>query len=50
MYRPFVRGNARHPSDQTVLEALMVTFHVVMRHVFQYRAAQRCLPDKNHPI
>ena len=50
MYRPFVRGNARHSSDQTVFEALMVTFRVVMEHVFRYRAAQRCLPDKNHPI
>ena len=50
MYRPFVRGSARHSSNQTVFEALMVTFHVLMGHVFRYRAAQRCLPDKNHPI
>ena len=28
----------------------MVTFRVVMGHVFRYRTAQRCLPDKNHPL
>ena len=50
MYRPFVRGNAPHSSDQTVFEALMGTFRVVMGHVFRYRPVQRCLPDKNHPI
>src|ERR1700687_4266834 len=45
-----MRSNSRAPIDQFVAEPLMVSFPVVMVHVFGHRTAQRRLPDEDHPV
>jgi hypothetical protein len=43
-------NSGRMPSDQSIAQPLMVAFRVIMLHEFTHRAAQRRLPDENHPI
>ena len=45
-----MRSNSRAPVDQFVAEPLMVSFPVIMVHVFGHRATQRRLPDEEYPI
>jgi len=50
MYRPLVRSNARHFSNQFIVQPLRVAFHVIMLHEVRHCTTQRRLPNNNHPI
>ena len=50
MNRPFSRGYAGYPSDQPVLQPLMITLLVVVTHILTNGPTQRRLPEEDHPI
>ena len=51
MNRPFSRGYAGCPTDQPVLQPLMITLLVVVSHILTNRSTHGLLPDdEDHPI